>query len=128
MVGLVTTADLLDRARWQMMRVGGGRVVLERLVVRDVVGFGAEWQRAGLSGPAHRFTDVVRRAALRRAVGPAGGGLETTLEVAPRDALRVEQITDVLVVGAELHLVARRAVVAEGLGIVDEGSLPITGV
>src|ERR1700757_4889003 len=128
MVGLVAAPDLLDRARWQMMRVGGGRVVLERLGGGGGGGVGAERQRAGHSGPAHRFTDVVRRAALRRAVGPPRGGLETTLEIAPRDALRVEQITDVLVVGAELHLVARRAVVAEGLGIVDEGSLPITGV
>jgi hypothetical protein len=110
------------------MRVSGGRVVLKRFVVGDVIGFGAERQRAGFAGPAQGFTDVVRRAALRRAVGPAGGGLETTLEVTPRDALRVKQITDVLVVGAELHLVSARAVVTEGLRIVDKGPLAVTGV
>jgi hypothetical protein len=70
----------------------------------------------------------VRRAALRGAVGPAGSWLETALEVSPANALGVEQITDILVAGPELHLVTRRAVVTERLRVVDEGPLSVAGV
>src|ERR1700758_1877812 len=128
MVGLVGATDLVNRARWLVMRVGRGRIVLERLVVGYVVGFGAERQRPGLAGPAQGRTHVVRRAALGGAVGSAGSGLETTLEPAPGNAFRVEQITDVLVSGAELHLVTGRAVVTQRLRIVDDGPLSVSCV
>jgi hypothetical protein len=96
--------------------------------MRDVVGFGAVGLRAARAGAAQHRADVVRGTAHRGAVGFGGGGFEATLEEAPRDAFGVEQVADVLVGGAELHLVAIGAVVAVGLRIVDQGALTVAGV
>src|SRR4029077_19589236 len=83
-VGRSATPDLGDAGRRGVVRVGRGLVVLERVVVRAVVGHGPAAD-VGVAGAAHR----------RATRGGAGGG-EATLEPAPGDALGVEQVTDVL--------------------------------
>src|SRR6185437_12379990 len=82
-VGLVGAADGGFRGRRQVLGVGGGLVVLERVVVRGVVG--------------HRgATDVLVRRAADRVPGAVGrGGREPALEPAPGDMPRVEQVADV---------------------------------
>ncbi len=88
-VGLVGVADLGERARREVGRVRGRRVVLERVVVRNVVG-------------GRGAADVrVRGAADRQGVGRArcvggAGGREAALEPAPGDVRVVQQVADVL--------------------------------
>src|SRR6185312_1394844 len=82
-VGLVGVADLRRGGRREVVRVRGGRVVLERDVVRRVV--------------RHRgAADVLVRATADRATAVGRGRREAALEPAPGDMLCVQQVTDVL--------------------------------
>src|ERR1035438_8888755 len=83
-VGLVGVADGGLRRRRQVLGVGRGLEVLERVVVRRVVGGGVT-------------ADVGVRSAADRVAGAVGaGGREPALEPAPADAPGVEQVADVL--------------------------------
>ena len=83
-VGLIGAPDPGFRGRRQVLRVRGGLVVLERVVVRHVV------RHLGTADV------LVLRAADRVAGAVRPGRREPALEPAPGDVLRVEQVTDVL--------------------------------
>ncbi len=112
-VGLPVAPDLGQAGRGQVVRVGGGGVVLERVVVRVVVRDG---------DPA----DVgVATAADRGAVAGPRCRCEPALEPAPGDAAGVEQVADVLpahldrgvgVVGTAVVVRVRVAVDRAGVG------------
>ncbi len=125
MVGLVLVADRGDRGRRQVVRVRGRARVLERLVVRNVVGLRVERFVTALSGAAQRDAYVVSGAADGLAILGLGRP-ETPLEEAPGDVLVVEQVADVL--AGELDLVTGRAVIAEGLRVADNGALIVARV
>src|ERR1700756_5032311 len=95
------------------------RVVLERFVVGNVVGFGGERQGTRLARSAHGRSDVVGGTTYCRPIRISGGGFEPALEVPPGDALGVKEIADVLVGFADLQLVSIGAVVAQWLRVAD---------
>src|ERR1700757_853733 len=94
----------------------------------DVVGLGAERQRAPLACSAQGNADVVGGAAPRSAVGLFCRRCEPALEVAPGDAVGVHQVAYVAVGTAQLDLFAIGAVVAERLCVADNGALPAAGI
>jgi hypothetical protein len=73
MIGLIGMSDHRDRSRQQMIRIRGLRVELERLVMRDIID----------------LLDAVRARMRRVRI------IESTLEPAPGDIFRVEQIADI---------------------------------
>ena len=81
----IGVADIVRRGRTLVGRVGGGGVVLEPGVVRDVVGLAAtQHVRIGAAGAAGAAVLVHR------------GEVEAAHETAPADMSRIEQVADVL--------------------------------
>jgi len=79
-----------------VVRVGRGRVVLKRFVMRDVVGFGAVGLHAARAGSAqHRGRCCEWHRTLLVPSGVVAVGLKAALEEAPRDAFGGEQVADV---------------------------------
>src|SRR5258708_13635184 len=93
------------------MLVDGGRVVLERLVVRDVV----RYRRAG--------NVLVARVADGLAGGRGAGGRKATLEPAPAHALVVEQIAHVPPAHHHLRAGGPGAAIPYRAWAADDGSL-----
>src|SRR5215470_8328966 len=112
-VGRAAAPDLGDAGRRNVVRVGRGLVVLERVVVRAVVGDGHAAD-VGVAGAAHR----------RAARGGAGGG-EAALEPAPGDALGVEQVTDVAPAHLDRGVGVVGAAVVERVGVAVDGATPL---
>src|SRR5258707_11403062 len=111
MLCLVGLADHCRRGRRQVMLVGGGRVVLERLVVRDVV----RYRGAG--------NVLVARVADGLAGGRGAGGRKATLEPAPADALVVEQIAHVPPAHQHLRAGGWGAVIQYRAWVADDGAV-----
>src|SRR5215470_17138598 len=112
-VGRAAPPDLGHAGRRGVVRVGRGLVVLERVVVRAVVGNGHPAD-VGVAGAAHR----------RAARGGAGGG-EAALEPAPGDALGVEQVTDVAPAHLDRGVGVVGAAVVERVGVAVDGATPL---
>ncbi len=131
-VGLVGLPDLVHRAVGQVVRISRRRIVLERHVVRDVVGDRVVQGRDGALERGGRLRDAgmsrMGLAADRDAavVGGVDGRREAAREPTPGDVLRVEQVADVL--AEELRGPAGRAVVEERIDIADEGPLTSRGI
>ena len=116
-VGLDAAAYGRERARAHVLRVRRRRVVLERLVVRDVV------RRCAAPGRRLRRAAVAAGGAVR----VRGGEVEATVEPAPGDLLPVEQVADVLA-DEQVLVSGRRARVAVRIGVADERPVARTDV
>src|SRR5579859_738857 len=114
-IGRPRMPDLVHGCRCQVGRICGLRKVLERFMVRDVIRYG----RTGhvrMSSAAYRLTARVY-----------SSWTETTLEPAPADVFRVEQIADVRAghgdcAGTLPALIQRRARVADDAAVADAAS------
>src|SRR5271156_3548344 len=98
-----------------MLGVGGGGVVLEGLVVRNII-----------SLVGHRDGGRVRTSAAGCSVGILRLKIEAALEEAPADASGVQEVADIL--SAELHGCAgcRGAHIADRVGITDQREATLT--
>ena len=105
---VIRGADDVGRTRTHVLEVGRREVILERLVVRDVVG--------ALDVDERRGGDT---AAAGRAVGILGGQVEATFEEAPADVLGVEQVADVLARHQRGRVLRVRADVAGRVEVAD---------
>ena len=102
-------ADRRNRGRPRVRRIRGRGVVLERLMMRNVVGLLRVGDGRGVAALA-----------AGRAVGIDGAEVEAALEESPGDAGGVQKVADVL--AAELDRLAGggRADIADRIGIADE--------
>ncbi len=110
-------ADRADPARPRVRRIRRRGVVLERLVVRNVV---------GLLHAGHRRGG--RALAAGRAVRVDGVQREAAGEEAPADVLRVEQVADVLAAEGDLVVGRARTDVADRIGVADQGQAAVAVV
>ena len=97
MVRLVGLANLQGRGRRQVIRIRSRLVILEWLVVRDIIG--------DTGATNIRMSRATRNSARSRA------GRETTLEPAPGNVLRVEQIANVFARHRDSSALSRTRVV-----------------
>src|SRR5580704_1374262 len=102
--------------RWTgVVQVLGGDVVLERLMVRDVIGL-------GLSSDRRR----VRALAAGAAVGVGDGQVEAAFEEAPADARGIQHIADVAAAHLQNFAAGGGAGVADRVGIADQREAAVT--
>ena len=109
--GNLAVADRRHRARARMGRIARRGVVLERLVVRNVVG--------RVEGKGPRRGRIAEPLASRRPVGVDDREIETALEPAPGDASHIEQIADVAACHRDLVDGRVGAGVEQRIGIAD---------
>src|SRR5277367_7128784 len=107
--GVAVVTDRRDGGRARVRRICRGGVVLERLMMRNVVGLLGVGDGGGGASSASR-----------RPVGISDSEIEAALEEAPGDIRGAQRFADVRT--AHLKLFARgRALIADGIRVADHG-------